>query len=236
MKIEIWSDVVCPFCFIGKRKLERALEKFPNKNEVEIEWKSFQLNPDEKSNPRISSLEHLANSKGWTMEQVRQITSQVVEMGLEQGIKFDFENTVVANTHRAHRLLHFAKENGKGGEMKERLLKAYFVDGLNVDDPDILEKLVLEIGLKKEGINDLFKSERYSEAVEQDIYESRLIGVRGVPFFVFDRKYAISGAQPDEVFEGTLEKSWLEYSIDKSSITIQSNESGNSCDIDQENC
>lgn len=236
MKIEIWSDVVCPFCFIGKRKLERALEKFPYKNQVQIEWKSFQLNPEEKTNPQISSLEHLANSKGWSLEQVKQLTSQVVEMGKEQGIAFNFEKTVVANTRRAHRLLHFAKEMGKGEEMKERLLQAYFSDGLNVDDEETLERLGSEIGLDPRSIKNLFSTLEYDDTVERDIYEARVMGVRGVPFFVFDRKYGISGAQPDEVFDGTLEKAWIEFSKEKSAFELQSGKPDNSCEIDGENC
>ncbi|MCR9083774.1 MAG: DsbA family oxidoreductase, partial [Cyclobacteriaceae bacterium] len=189
MKIEIWSDVVCPFCYIGKRKLEKALDKFPLKDQVEIEWKSFQLNPEEKTNPSINTLEHLAQSKGWSMDQTREITSNVVEMAKEQGLVFDFEKAKVANTKNAHRLIHFAKQQGKGGEMKERLLKAYFSDGENVDDPNTLIKLGAEIGLNESEIKSMLASNQFDDAVDQDIYESRLIGVRGVPFFVLDRKF-----------------------------------------------
>ena len=209
MKIEIWSDVVCPFCYIGKRKLEKALDKFPLKDQVEIEWKSFQLNPEEKTNPSINTLEHLAQSKGWSMDQTKEITSNVVEMAKEHGLEFDFEKAKVANTKNAHRLIHFAKKQGKGGEMKERLLKAYFSDGENVDDPNTLIKLGAEIGLNESEIKSMLASNQFDDAVDQDIYESRLIGVRGVPFFVLDRKFGISGAQPDEVFEETLEKSMV---------------------------
>ncbi|TFV97709.1 DsbA family oxidoreductase [Algoriphagus kandeliae] len=236
MKIEIWSDVVCPFCYIGKRKLERALEKFPMKNQVEIEWKSFQLNPDEKTNPAIGTLEHLAKSKGWSIEQTRQITQNVVEMAKEQGLQFNFEKAVVANTKNAHRLLQLAKTLGKGSEMKERLLQAYFTEGLNVDDPETLISLGKELGIPQADLDQFVHSEDFSDAVDQDIYESRLLGVRGVPFFVFDRKYGISGAQPDEVFDGTLEKAWMEFSKEKSPITFENGESENSCDIDGENC
>ncbi|MBY5950173.1 DsbA family oxidoreductase [Algoriphagus sp. NF] len=232
MKIEIWSDVVCPFCYIGKRKLEKALDKFPLKDQVEIEWKSFQLNPEEKTNPSINTLEHLAQSKGWSMDQTREITSNVVEMAKEHGLEFDFEKAKVANTKNAHRLIHFAKQQGKGGEMKERLLKAYFSDGENVDDPNTLIKLGAEIGLKESEIKSMLASNQFDDAVDQDIYESRLIGVRGVPFFVLDRKFGISGAQPDEVFEETIEKAWSEFAKNNSIFEVKSAENGESCDVD----
>ncbi|TDK42787.1 DsbA family oxidoreductase [Algoriphagus formosus] len=232
MKIEIWSDVVCPFCYIGKRKLEKALDKFPLKDQVEIEWKSFQLNPEEKTNPSINTLEHLAQSKGWSMDQTREITSNVVEMAKEQGLEFDFEKAKVANTKNAHRLIHFAKKQSKGGEMKERLLKAYFSDGENVDDPNTLIKLGAEIGLNESEIKSMLASNQFDDAVDQDIYESRLIGVRGVPFFVLDRKFGISGAQPDEVFEETLEKAWSEFAKNNPVLEIKTAENGESCDID----
>ena len=132
MKIEIWSDVVCPFCYIGKRKMEKALAKFPEKDAIEIEWKSFQLNPDQKTDTSVSTLEHLATSKGWSMDQTREITANVVEMAKSEGLDFDFEKAVVANTRNAHRLIHLAKSAGKGNEMKERLLAAYFSEGKNV--------------------------------------------------------------------------------------------------------
>lgn len=232
MKIEIWSDVVCPFCYIGKRKLEKALEKFPNKEKVEIEWKSFQLNPDQKTNPNLNTLEHLAQSKGWSMEQTRQITSNVVEMAKAEGLDFDFENAVVANTKRAHQLIHLAKENGKQDEMKEKLLKAYFSQGKNVDDLDTLIELGQEVGLSAEKIKVTLESNSFESAVDQDIYESRLIGVRGVPFFVLDRKFGISGAQPDEVFDETLEKAWTEFAKNNPVLEVVSSSGEASCDLE----
>lgn len=232
MKIEIWSDVVCPFCYIGKRKMERALEKFPFKEKVEIEWKSFQLNPDQQTKPGVSTLEDLSQSKGWSMEQTKQITSQVVGMAKGEGLTFDFDKAVVANTKNAHRLIHLAKEFGVQDAMKERLLKAYFTDGLNVDDTDTLIQLGKEVGVPEEKIKPMLESNLYEEAVDQDSYESRQIGVRGVPFFVLDRKFGISGAQPDEVFDQTLEKAWAEYAKNNPVLDIASSSDGESCDVD----
>ena len=236
MKIEIWSDVVCPFCYIGKRKLEKAIEKFPFKDKVEIEWKSFQLNPDQETNPNTSTLEHLAQSKGWSMEQTREITSNVVNMAAAQGLEFDFDKAVVANTKNAHRLIHLAKEAGKGDAMKERLLSAYFSEGKNVDDFSTLLDLGKEVGLEEEKIKVMLESNQYEDAVEQDIYESRQLGVRGVPFFVLDRKFGISGAQPDEVFDQTLEKAWLEFAKNNPILDMAGSPEGDSCDVDGENC
>ncbi|MBN7812089.1 DsbA family oxidoreductase [Algoriphagus sp. H41] len=232
MKIEIWSDVVCPFCYIGKRKLEKALDKFPQKDKIEIEWKSFQLNPDQETNPNLSTLEHLSQSKGWSMEQTREITSNVVNMAAAQGLDFDFDKAVVANTKNAHRLIHMAKAIGKGGEMKERLLQAYFSEGKNVDDFATLMSLGEELGLGEADVAEMLESERFEDAVDQDIYESRQLGVRGVPFFVLDRKFGISGAQADEVFDQTLEKAWADYAKENPVLKMAGTEDGESCDVD----
>jgi predicted DsbA family dithiol-disulfide isomerase len=236
MKIEIWSDVVCPFCYIGKRKLEKVLDKFPHRDGIEIEWKSFQLNPDQETNPNISTLEHLSQSKGWTMDQTREITSNVVNMAAAQGLEFDFDKAVVANTKNAHRLIHLAKTIGKGGEMKELLLQAYFSQGQNVDDSATLISLGQKVGLEASAIQAMLESEAYEDAVDQDIYESRQLGVRGVPFFVLDRKFGISGAQPDEVFDQTLEKAWLEYTKSNPVLDVVGNSQGESCDVDGNCC
>ena len=233
MKIEIWSDVVCPFCYIGKRKLEKALAKFPQKDAIEIEWKSFQLNPDLKTNPDLNTLEYLAESKGWSLDQAREISSQVAGMAESEGLTFNFDNAVVANTKNAHRLIHLAKSVGKGGEMKERLLKAYFTEGLNIDDSETLVSLGIDIGLEEEIIKKLLESNQYEDAVDQDIYESRLLGVKGVPFFVLDRKLGISGAQPDEVFTQTLEKAWTEFAKENPQLEMVG-DSADSCEIDGE--
>jgi predicted DsbA family dithiol-disulfide isomerase len=232
MQIEIWSDVVCPFCYIGKRKLEKAIEKFPFKDKIEIEWKSFQLNPDQKTKPSISTIEHLAESKGWSMEQTREITANVVNMAADQGLEFDFEKAVVANTRNAHRLIHLAKEAGKGDSMKEHLLKAYFFEGKNVDDFPTLISLGKEVGLEEEIIKSMLESDQFDNAVDQDIYESRQLGVKGVPFFVLDRKFGISGAQPDEVFDQTLEKAWAEFAKNNPILDMSGNGEGESCEVD----
>ncbi|MFM2249810.1 MAG: hypothetical protein RLZZ358_737 [Bacteroidota bacterium] len=210
MKIEIWSDIACPFCYIGKRKLEKAIQKLPDSSSIQIEWKSFQLNPDLQTNENQNTLTYLSQTKGWTLDQTIQMTAQVAAMGREEGLNFDFEHTLVANTKQAHRLLHFAKEKGKQDKLKERLFQAYFEEGKNIDQQDTLLDCAEAVGLDREGAMQVLDSASFDPEIDQDVYESRLIGVKGVPFFVFDRKYGISGAQPDEVFDQTLQQALQE--------------------------
>ena len=210
MKIEIWSDIACPFCYIGKRKLEKAIQKLPDSSSIQIEWKSFQLNPDLQTNENQNTLTYLSQTKGWTLDQTIQMTAQVSAMGREEGLNFDFEHTLVANTKQAHRLLHFAKEKGKQDELKERLFQAYFEEGKNIDQQDILLDCAEAVGLARSEAKLVLDSDSFDAEIDQDVYESRLIGVQGVPFFVFDRKYGISGAQPDEVFDQTLQQALQE--------------------------
>ncbi|PZX56900.1 putative DsbA family dithiol-disulfide isomerase [Algoriphagus ratkowskyi] len=235
MKIEIWSDVACPFCYIGKRKIENAIAKFPHKDKIEVEWKSFMLNPDQVTQPNKSSEEYLSEVKGWSLEQTREITANVTNMASELGLDYHLDKSVVANTKKAHRVLHLAKTVGKGDEMKESLLKAYFTDGLNIDDDAVLLGLGKEICLSENTIQEVISSNKFENEVDQDIYESRTIGVKGVPFFVLDRKFGISGAQPDEVFDQTLEKAWNEFSKSNSGLEISSG-TGESCDVNDKNC
>ncbi len=210
MKIEIWSDIACPFCYIGKRKLEKAIQKLPDSSSIQIEWKSFQLNPDLQTNENQNTLTYLSQTKGWTLDQTLQMTAQVAATGREEGLNFDFEHTVVANTKQAHRLLHFAKEKGKQDELKERLFQVYFEEGKNIDQQETLLNCAEAARLDREEAKQVLDSASFDAAIDQDVYESRLIGVQGVPFFVFDRKYGISGAQPDEVFDRTLQQALQE--------------------------
>ncbi len=208
MKIEIWSDVACPFCYIGKRRLEEALSQFEHKSEVEIEWKSYLLNPEQKSNTGQLLYEYLSEAKGWTMEYTMQVNQQVVEMAEEVGLHYNMDKAVVANTSEAHRLIQHAKSLGKGDAMEEALFKAYFVDGRNLANQEELSQIATECGIDEATAKAALNNLDYAEAVQRDIYEGVQIGVRGVPFFVFDNKYGISGAQPLEVFTRTLEQTY----------------------------
>lgn len=166
------------------------------------------------------------------MDQTKQISQQVVEMAKMEGLEYDLEHTVVANTKNAHRLIHLAKENNLQSEMKERLLKAYFTEGKNVDDFDTLVSLATEIGLNATQVKEVLESNQFSDAVENDIYQARLVGVQGVPFFVLDRKFGISGAQPDQVFDQTLEKAWADFVKENPELQIVQGSNSDFCEID----
>jgi predicted DsbA family dithiol-disulfide isomerase len=210
-EIEIWSDVMCPFCYIGKRKLEAALAQFTERDNVEIVWKSFQLQPDIKTDASKNSIQHLAESKGWSIEYTRQAIANVVAMAKEVGLHYDFEKAVVANSFDAHRLSHFAHSKGKGDVMEEALFKAYFEEGKNTADHNTLTVLAASIGLDEAEVREVLQSNRFADEVSRDIYEATQIGVSGVPFFLFNDKYAVSGAQDSQVFLQTLAKAYGEW-------------------------
>lgn len=208
MKVEIWSDVMCPFCYIGKRRFEQALAGFDHKEQIEIEWKSFQLNPDLKTNPDISISQYLADIKGFTLDHAQQLNDHVTQMAAKDGLTYNFDKAIVANSFNAHRLAHLAKQHGLGEAAEEALFKAYFTDGRNIDDIETLTQLGLTLGLPAEEIKQTLESDRYADEVKHDIAEAQHLGVRGVPFFVLNRKYAVSGAQELAVFNDTLNKAF----------------------------
>ncbi len=210
MKIEIWSDVMCPFCYIGKRKFEAALEQFENKANVEVVWKSFQLNPNMKTDSGKSITEYLAEIKGWSIKQAQEMNAHVTNMAKEVGLHYDFDKAIVANSFDAHRLIQLAKKHGKGDEAEEHLFKAYFTEGKNTDDHSTLIEIGISIGLNEIEVKQVLASDQFADDVNKDILEAQQIGVRGVPFFVVDRKYGVSGAQPSEIFLETLTKAWAE--------------------------
>ncbi|MGZ8523687.1 MAG: DsbA family oxidoreductase [Chitinophagaceae bacterium] len=215
MKVEIWSDVMCPFCYIGKRRFENALQQFPYKNEIEIVWKSFQLNPGMKTQPGKNINQYLAETKGWTPDYAKKMNEHVTTMAKDVGLQYDFDKAIVANSFDAHRLIQLAKANGKGDEMEERLFKAYFTEGRNTADHETLIQLGTEIGLDPSSIRTVLDSNEYDDKVEQDIYEAQQIGIRGVPYFVFNDRYAVSGAQATETFSGALNQAWEEWEKEK---------------------
>jgi predicted DsbA family dithiol-disulfide isomerase len=206
MKVEIWSDVMCPFCYIGKRRFEEAMAQFPHAGEVEITWKSFQLNPDMVTDPSLNINQYLAEVKGWQLEYAQQMNQQVTEMAAAVGLEYDFDRAIVANSFDAHRLSHLATEKGLGDKAEEALFKAYFTQGKNIADHDTLTELGVTIGLDADNVKQVLATDAYADGVKRDIEEAQYLGIRGVPFFVMDGKYAVSGAQPVEVFLQTLEK------------------------------
>jgi predicted DsbA family dithiol-disulfide isomerase len=206
MKVEIWSDVMCPFCYIGKRKFEQALGQFPGNAAVEVEWKSFQLNPDMQTDPSKSINDYLAEHKGIPVARAKEMNERVTEMAAEVGLTYRLDNAVVANSFDAHRLSHFAKKYGKQDAVEELLFKAYFTEGKNTADHETLVSLAEEAGLQGEEVRSMLSGTDYSDEVNRDIYEASQVGARGVPFFVFDNRYAVSGAQPSEIFLQVLNK------------------------------
>ena len=210
MKIEIWSDVMCPFCYIGKRKFEKALEQFPGKINVKVEWKSFQLNPDLKTDPSKTINQHLAEIKGWSLEKAVEMNEHVTKMAAEVGLSYHLERAVVANSFDAHRLSHLAKKQNVQDQLEELLFAAYFVEGKNTADHDTLIELGVAAGLNAEEVAVMLNTDAFAEDVRHDIEEAQQLGLRGVPFFVFNRKYGVSGAQPSEVFLETMMKAYTE--------------------------
>ncbi|QFT89147.1 DSBA-like thioredoxin domain protein [Bacillus sp. THAF10] len=210
MKIEIWSDFVCPFCYIGKRRLEAALEKFPHREEVKIEFKSFELDPTAKVDPDFTVYEMLAKKYGMPVEEAKRMSANVAKQAAEVGLTFNFDTAITTNTFDAHRLAKLAESKGVEKVVTERLMQAYFTDSEHIGDREYLKELGTSIGLEEAKIEEVLESDAYEKEVRFDQQEAREIGVQGVPFFVFNSKYAISGAQPGEVFLEALEKVWEE--------------------------
>ena len=223
--IEIWSDVVCPFCYIGKRRLEKTLSNFAHRDAVQIEWKSFLLDPETVTSPETSITQHLADKKGWTLDYAREMNAYVTEMAAGEGLAYHFDKVCVANSINAHRLLQYAKRLQKGDAMKEALLSAYFIEGKNIDDVDTLVQLAAPLGIDAAETAQLLQDEStFRTQVFADVREANQLGLRGVPFFVFNRTYGISGAQAVEHFTAVLEKAYTE-SLSKETEAV----SGDSC-------
>lgn len=210
MTVDIWSDVRCPFCYIGKHKFEAALEKFPNKDTVKVNWHSFQLDPTIKTSPGLSTLDYFTQVKNVSKEDALQMFNRMETMASENGLTIDSNSTVLANSFRAHLLIQLAIQKGLANELEEALFKAHFSEAKNIDDQETLVEIAVSAGLDSQEATDALTSEELAYAVKQDEMQAQQIGVRGVPFFVFDNKYGVSGAQPTETFLEILEKAWQE--------------------------
>ena len=208
MKVEIWSDIVCPFCYIGKRKFENALNSFGQKDKVEIVWRSFQLDADLVQIKGQSVDEYLAIRKGTTLEKGKEMNAYMAGVAKEVGLNYNFDIAIINNTLNAHRLSHLAIKFGVQNNIEEALFDAYYTKGKDIGDVETLTKIGVDTGLNKVNIDAMFATNEYSEAVRMDQYEAQQIGVQGVPFFVFNNKFAVSGAQPTDVFKEILEKAW----------------------------
>lgn len=228
MKIEIWSDVMCPFCYIGKNNFEQALEKLPFKDQVEVEWKSFQLDPTLDPKETKTTFEYFKEKKSFPEAQAQQMIGQVKKMGAGAGIDFNFEKAIITNSFSAHKLLHLAKKYNKSSEMEEALFIAHFIDGKNVGDLETLLSIADSLGIDKDEAKQVLTSEEFDYDINQDILEARNNGVTGVPFFILNGKYAVSGAQPVELFTNALQQTYDETVTPLKNIS----DKGAACDTD----
>lgn len=210
MKIEVWSDYVCPFCYIGKRRLEEAIESTGFGDKVEVVFKAFELDPNSPQTSEKSMTEVLAEKYNSSLEEAKNMTGNVVEQAKTVGLAYDFENLRPANTFDAHRLAKLAEQEGVGAEIAEKLLEAYFIEARQIGTHEELLKVAEVVGVSAERAKQVLESDEFAADVKKDIEEAGQIGVQGVPFFVIDRKYAISGAQPAETFANALQKAFEE--------------------------
>jgi protein disulfide-isomerase len=216
LKIQIWSDIMCPFCYIGKRRIEEALSQFEHKEAVAIEWKSFELDASFIPSADDNLIEHLAEKYRKDIDWAQTMVDNMTQNAKEAGLDFHFEKAVLAND--------------LANELEELLFKAYLTDGKDLNSLNTLSELGIAVGLQADAVAQVLHSNNYSEDVKQDIQEANAIGAQGVPFFVFDNKYAISGAQPTTTFLQTLEKVWQEGQFD-TKVTLINSLTNNSCDI-----
>jgi predicted DsbA family dithiol-disulfide isomerase len=201
VKVEVWSDVACPWCYIGKRRLQNAIADFDG--DVQVEWRSFQLDPTHPKDSVQTQPEMFAK-RGLSAAQVAEMNERVSGIAAQEGLDYDLSSYMVSNTKDAHRLSHLATSRGLGDEMHERLFQAQMMEGKILNDADVLIGLGEDVGLPADEVRAMLESDEFSADVDADIADARGIGVQGVPFFVFDRKYAVSGAQPQEMFAQAL--------------------------------
>lgn len=205
IQIEIWSDIVCPFCYIGKRHLEMALEQFKKRDRVQLHWKSFELNPDRKTDSTVNIYQLLARKYNQTVEWAQEMTQQTVNMAERVGLVFHYDKIIPANSFDAHRLIHLAERHGLQKEAKERLMAAYFTEGKNISDMGTLKSIGVSLGLDANQVHQMLDSDLFTTEVRRDEREAANLGIRGVPFFLFNGKMAISGAQPTDAFLAALQ-------------------------------
>lgn len=233
MKVEIWSDVMCPFCYIGKERFEKALDQISQKEQVEVIWKSFQLQPNINYQPGKDAATIISELKGIPPEQMLKAHTNMEAMAKDLGVTMNFKEVKLANTFDALRLVKLADKYGLANDAEDRLFKAHFAEGKVVSDHDVLIDLSAEIGLNKEEAMRMLSTNTYANEVDADVEEARQIGISGVPFFVFDRKYAVSGAQPIEAFVETIQASLNEWHKESNTAFLSVTE-GESCSIDGE--
>ena len=210
MKIEIWSDIACPWCYIGKRRFARALGSFSHRDEVEIVWRSFELDPSAPKQHGVPQAQLLATKYGVSIQQAESMDANMTAEGKKEGLDMRFDRVQVGNTFDAHRLIHFAASHELGAEMVERLFLAYFTEGAAIADADVLVRLATDVGLDADAARSMLAGSMFADAVRADEARAQHFGITGVPFFAIDERYGISGAQPPEVMLDTLRQAWDE--------------------------
>ena len=231
MKVEIWSDVMCPFCYIGKRKFEAALNTFSQKDSIEVVWHSFQLNPNIQYQPERDPYSYLAEIKGQSRDWSVRIHDNLAQSAKSVGLDFNFEKSKIANSFDAHRVIQLAKKYDLTNEIEERFFRAYFTDGELISDHATLIRLATEVGLPKDEVVKVLENNQYAAEVKSDGAEAQRMGANGVPFFVLDRKYAVSGAQDTSVFSETLQKAFAGWR-ENNPEAIQEQINGQTCTTD----
>ncbi|MFA4928961.1 MAG: DsbA family oxidoreductase [Patulibacter sp.] len=204
--LEVWSDVACPFCYIGKRSLEAALDRFEHRDDVSVVWRSFQLDPSAPVEPAGDMYDMLAAKFGGSREDARAKTENVVAMAAQSGLTYDMDAARPSNTFDAHRMIHLAASLDRQDAMNERLLAAYFTEGAVLADHGTLRRLAVEVGLPAERVEAVLAGDEFADAVRHESQEAQQLGLGGVPAFVFDRRGAVAGAQPPEVLLSALEQ------------------------------
>jgi predicted DsbA family dithiol-disulfide isomerase len=212
LTIEIWSDVVCPWCYIGKRRIETALERFEHRDDVTVTWRSFELDPQAERDPEGNAAKQLTAKYGMSTEEAAARQAQVAALAAEEGLEYHMELTRGGNSFDAHRLIQLGKERGIQDAVKERLMRGYFMEGARIGDQATLVKLAAEAGLDAEEAQAVLASDRFADAVREDEELARRMGINGVPFFVLGRRYGVSGAQPADVLVQALDQSWATLS------------------------
>jgi predicted DsbA family dithiol-disulfide isomerase len=237
MRVDIFSDVACPWCYIGKRRFESALDAFPQKDQVEITWHSYQLDPSAPKTSDLTLNEVLAKKYGMGLQQAVAANKRVSTLAAGEGLEYRMDIARYANTFDAHRLIQLAGERGLQDEVEERFFRAYFSEGEALGDPETLARLVSEVGIDPEEARAVLAGNEYTDAVNDDIQNAREIGIQGVPFFILDEKYGISGAQPTDLFKQALDQAWAESHPKMKITTIAGNDDvaceGDSCALPQ---
>ena len=212
MDVEIWSDVACPWCYIGKRRFEAALEQFEHRDEVTVTWRSFELDPGAPHERTGDRAERLAEKYGMTVQQAREAEEHMTAVAAGEDLPFRFDITRSGTTFDGHRLVHLAETHGLGDAMKERLLRAYFTEGELISDQDTLVRLAVEVGLDEQEVTELLAGERYADEVREDERTAAELGISAVPTFVVDRRLGVFGAQPPEALLDLLRQGWAKRS------------------------